>query len=157
MRPPSRPGPQAATPASVEEFALSDLSTDPDVAAVLERSPVLWRSCMSRDASTGELQEHLSLTRQELVDLVWLDAEGDRWTMALGDELFPLLDLDNDDDFVLASLRGHADVADADHEDRELYVFTTARTLTAAQAAVLALEVLIAAHSRALRTADLGE
>lgn len=77
--------------------------------------------------------------------------------MAIGDEVLPLLDLDNDGDFVLASLRGHADVADADHEDRELFVFTTTRTLTAAQAAVLALEVLTAAHLRAMRSAGHGD
>jgi hypothetical protein len=141
----------------VEEFALSDVSTDPDVAAALERSPALWRSCMSGDASTGGRQEHLSLTRQELVDHVWLEAEEGRWTMALGDELFPLLDLDDDGDFVLTSLQGHADVAAADHEDRELFVFTTTRTLTAAEAAVLALVVLTAAHSRALRSVGPGD
>lgn len=141
----------------MEEFTLSDLSTEPEVATVLERSPALWRSCMTGDASTGELQGHAALTRQQVVDHVWLDAEEDTWTLALGDELFPLLDLDDDRDFVLTSLLGHADVADADHEDRELFVFTTTRPLTAAEAAALALEVLTAAHATASRSAGLGD
>jgi hypothetical protein len=92
-----------------------------------------------------------------LVDYVWLNAEDGTWTLALGDECFPLLDLDNDSDPVLAALRDHADVADAYHEDREVFVFSTTRNLTAAEATVLAVQALTAGHLQALRSAGLGD
>ena len=157
MRPPSRRSPEPpAPPANVEEFTLAEVQTEPEVAAALEQAPALWRNCVFSDAATGKL-ENVSLTRQELVHYVWLNAEDGTWTLALGEEFFPLLDLDNDSDPVLASLRDHADVADAYHEDREVFVFSTTRTLTAAEAAILVLQTLTAGHSQALRSAGLGD
>lgn len=156
MRTPSRRSPQApAPPANVEEFTLAEVQTEPGVAAALEQAPALWRNCVF-SAATGKLG-NVSLTRQELVDYVWLNAEDGTWTLALGEELFSLLDLDSDSDPVLASLRDHADVADAYHEDREVFVFSTTHNFTAAEAAALALQALTAGHSQALRSAGLGD
>lgn len=156
MRPPSRPSPEPpATPANVEEFTLAELQTEPEVAAALDQAPALWRNCVVSDTPTGTLKD-ASLTRQELIHHVWLDAEDGTWTLTLGDECFSLFDLDNDSDPVLATMRDHADVAEAHHEDREVFVFSTTRSLTAAEAAVLAVQALTAGHVHALRAAGLG-
>lgn len=157
MRPPSRHSPEPpTTPANVEEFTLAEVQTEPEVAAALEQAPALWRNCVFSDEATGKL-ESASLPRQELVGYVWLNSEDGTWTLALGEECFSLLDLDSDDDPVLATLRDHADVADAYHEDREVFVFSTTRNLTAAEATVLAVQALTAGHLQALRSAGFGD
>ncbi|MGN6245921.1 MAG: hypothetical protein ACTHQ3_19905 [Motilibacteraceae bacterium] len=76
----------------------------------------------------------------------------------MGDELKPLVDLDADEDAdpIIAALKTHPAVTEADHPDREVYLFLVSAPLTLDEAAALSIRALVAGHVAALRAAGLA-
>lgn len=100
---------------------LAQLLGDQTVASAWATAPPEWAQVAYLDDPAGPLGP---VPSQELAGFVWLARDGDEWQVAVGDEVKPYLDLDapEDDDAVLRVLRSHPAVAEAWHEDREVYV-----------------------------------
>lgn len=139
----------------VDEFTLDTMRTVPEVAAELASAPDVWRNCSYRD---DENPDELDMPMAELLGYAYVSAQRGEWTFAVADELKPALDLDADEDTdaILTTLRAHPLVADAYHEDREVYIVEVADALPVEQAAALAARALVAGHRQALRAAGLS-
>ena len=133
-----------AAPAQEEggSYRLAELLFVPGVAAALATGPELWRQVSYLDDPPLE-----PMPARELAAYVWVADHGD-WTIGLGDELKPYLDLDLDEaeDPVIGVLRAHPAVADAWHEDREVYRVETRRRISTEDFAELAARALVSHH-----------
>lgn len=130
-----------------EDVRLVDLLGDPAVAVAWATAPVDWQQ-------VAHLEEDLGPTSaRELAEFVWLTVEGDEWSIGLGDEVKPYVDLDTpeEQDAVLQVLRTHPAVAEARHEDRELYVVRTKLPLDQDRFARLAARALASGQNEAAR------
>jgi len=132
------------------DATISDLLHLPAVAEALAEAPSRWRQVTYFDQTF----DPVPLT--DLVDHVWVLDDEDGWSMALGDEVKPLVDLDVDesDDAALAVFLADARVSDAYHEDREVYRVETSTSLTTEEFAVLAVRALTAQHLQAAARLD---
>lgn len=103
------------------DVRLADLLADPAVASAWGTAPEQWQQVAHLDAPGSLIG---AVAASELAELVWLSHEGEEWHIGLGGEVEPYVDLDADEAFdpVLRILRAHPAVADAWHEDREVYV-----------------------------------
>lgn len=146
-----RPAGVAPPAESVREddgsVTLLDLLREPGVAAALAGGPARWRQ-------VSHLSERFDpMGIEEVVGYVWLECEDDGWSIGLGEELKPFLDLDLDelDDPAVAVLRGHRDVDEAWHEDREVYRVRTRHPLGVIEFAGLAARALVSHHDTVSR------
>lgn len=133
------------------DVTLSELLDRPAVRQAWDTSPAVWRQ-----VSYLEDDDDLSLEASEVADYVWLltsDETQWHWSVAVGDELKPLLDLDvdPDEDPLIATLAGHPAVAEVDHVDREEYAVVLRSAMTLDEIAVLAVHGLVAHHLDAVR------
>jgi hypothetical protein len=126
------------------------------VAAVLPDAPAAWRNCTSRDVDFDP--DDLDLPLDHVLSVVSASAERGHWGFFILDEVWVTLDLDVDEDIdpIITTLRGHPAVRDAEHLDREVYVFDPLSSISAAQGAALVIQALLAGHRHALRDAGLS-
>lgn len=140
-------GPESAVSADsdAEEHRLDELLALPGVAAALAAGPEVWRQVSYLDDPLGPT------TAEELAEFVWLEHDDDGWSIGLGDEVKPYLDLDvpEEDDPIIAVLEGHPAVEDAYHEDREVYRVEERHPLSTQEFAELAARALVAHHAQA--------
>jgi hypothetical protein len=124
---------------------LDELLSLPGVTAAFAAGPPLWRQVSHLDDTRFE-----PTTAQELAAYIWLEHD-EGWAIGLGDEVQPYLDLDIDeeDDPVVAVLRNHPAVEDAFHADREVYMVEQRRPLSTEEFAELAARALVAHHVHA--------
>ena len=147
-RAPSTTAGPATSPVPHEDgvsHRLADLLGVPGVAAALADGPQRWRQVSHLD---GDARRPLSPV--ELAAYVWIEDHGG-WAIAVGDEVEPYVDLDLDEasDPVISVLRAHPAVADAVHEDREVYRVVQHRDLSTEEFAELAARALVAHHLHA--------
>lgn len=139
--------PRGPEPREGDDVRLADLLTDHSVAVAWATAPEWWEQ-------VAHLEEDLGpVFARELAEFVWITVDGDEWSIGLGDEVKPYVDLDapEDRDAVLTVLRAHPAVAEAWHEDRELYVVRTALPLEQDRFARLAARALASGHNEARR------
>lgn len=137
-----------ATPGSdVDEWLLADLLTLPGVRQALGDGPDRWRQVAYLHDETFD-----PVAPTELAQFIWIQRDDD-WSLALGDEVKPFIDLDvpEDDDAVVQVLREHPEVNEAWHEDREVYAVASRRTLATETFAALAVRALVAGQRAAAR------
>ena len=118
----------------------------PGVAAALAEGPAVWHQ-------VSYLDEPLDpTTAEELAEYIWIDYDH-TWAIGLGDEVKPYLDLDvpEEDDRVVTILKSHPAVADAYHEDREVYRVEQRGPISTEEFAELAARALVSHHVDALR------
>ena len=153
-RRPSRPD----TPDDVEDVALSDVRDLPAVTAAIAACPTVWRNATWRADPQLTDPSDLDASLDEVLDCAWVSRNDGQWQLAVADEVFPLLDLDADEetDPIISALLNHPAVTDAFHEDREVYLWTADAT-SVEDAAALALAALTAGHRHALRLADITD
>lgn len=127
------------------EVVLADLDV-PEVVAAFEEGPDTWAQVSHLD---GERLD--AVPWRFIAQHVWLELDG-QWSIGLGDEVKPYLDLDvdPDDDPVLSVLRAHPAVRDAWHEDREVYAIEQRATMTVEEFGTLVARALVA-HQRYVR------
>ena len=125
---------------------LGELLTLPGVATALAAGPPVWQQVSYLDDPLGPMPV------AELAEHIWIE-DHDGWGIGLGDEVKPFLDLDldEDDDPIIGVLRAHPAVADAYHEDREVYRVEQRRPIGAEEFAELAARALVSHHLHALR------
>lgn len=125
---------------------LGELLSLPGVAAALASGPPLWQQVSYLDDPLGPMPV------DELAEYIWIE-DHDGWGIGLGDEVKPYLDLDLDEDHdpIVAVLRAHPAVADAYHEDREVYRVEQRRPIGTEEFAELAARALVSHHLHALR------
>lgn len=131
---------------SGQSHRLAELLSLPGVAAALAEGPRVWRQVSHLDATAFE-----PTTAQELAAFVWIEQDDEGWTIALGDEVKPYVDLDMDEavDPVIRVLESHPAVVRAFHEDREVYRIEQRRPLGTGEVAELAARALVSHHLRA--------
>ncbi len=136
----SRTGPPAE-PEEGGSYRLADLLFVPGVAAALAAGPEVWRQVSYLDDPIEPMPV------RELAAYVWVGHDAD-WSIGLGDELKPHLDLDLDEaeDPIIGVLLAHPAVADAFHEDREVYRVETRRRISTEEFAELAARALVSHH-----------
>ena len=136
---------RAVEEADEVDSKLAELRHLPGVAQALAAAPPQWRQVTYFDHTF----EPTDL--DWLADYVWITTEDDGWGLGLGDEVKPFVDLDMDesDDPALTVFAADPRVAEAFHEDREVYRVATRTPLTTAEFAVLAIQALSAHHLRA--------
>lgn len=146
-----------STQPDVDEVTLDTLTHLPAVAVELAAAPAVWRNCSYRDIE--ENPDDLDVPLEELLGYVYLDAQDGVWTLAVADEVKPVLDLDADEDTdpIVATLLADPRVADAYHEDREVYRAEVTAALTLEDAAALVVRALVAGHRHALQGAGLTD
>jgi hypothetical protein len=132
--------------ASRQSHRLDELLSLPDVAAALAEGPRRWRQVSHLETAAFE-----PTTAQELAAFVWIEQDDEGWTIALGDEVWPYVDLDMDEavDPVIEVLVSHPGVEGAFHEDREVYRIEQRRPLGTGEVAELAARALVSHHVRA--------
>ena len=125
---------------------LAELLSLPGVAAALADGPRVWRQVSHLDATAFE-----PTPAEELAEFVWLEQDDEGWTIALGDEVKPYVDLDMDEavDPVISVLESHPAVERAVHEDREVYRIEQRRALSTTEVAELTARALVSHHLRA--------
>lgn len=135
------------------DSTLSELLDRPAVQQVWSSAPRTWQQ-VSYLGDEGDL----ALDADEVADYVWVithddESEQAHWSVAVGDELKPLLDLDVDQDAdpLIATLLAHAAVVEALHADREVYEVVVRTPMTVDEIATLAARGLIAHHLDAVR------
>ena len=138
------------------DATLTELLDRPAVQQVWSTGPAVWKQVSYLDDADG-----LELSAAEVADYVWILTHDDEtvrqmqthWSVGVGDELKPLLDLDiaEDDDQLVATLASHPAVAEAEHTDREQYHVVLRAPLTLDDMAALAARGLIAHHIDAVR------
>lgn len=131
--------------ARVTEVILAQLDV-PEVVAAFEEGPDDW-------VQVSYPEEQLDpVSWRFIAQYVWLEFDG-QWSMGLGDEVKPYLDLDMDpdDDPVLSVLRTHSAVRDAWHEDREVYAVEQRAPMTVRDFGALVARALVA-HQRYVRS-----
>ena len=124
---------------------LEELLSLPGVAAAFAAGPELWRQVSYLDDTQFE-----PTTAAELAAFVWIE-DDQGWTIGLGDEVKPYVDLDIDeaDDPVIRVLEAHPAVAEAVHEDRELYRIEQRQPISTEEFAELAARALVSHHVQA--------
>lgn len=124
---------------------LGDMLRVPGVAAALAAGPPQWRQVSYLDDFLCEPS-----TAEQLAAYIWIEYD-DGWEIGLGDEVKPYLDLDiaETDDPVIGVLETHPAVAEAYHEDREVYRVVQRQPMSAEEFAVLAAHALVSHHLRA--------
>ena len=125
---------------------LGELLSLPGVATALAAGPPVWQQVSYLDDPLGPMPV------EELADYMWIE-DHDGWGIGLGDEVKPYLDLDLDeaDDPIIDVLRSHPAVADAYHEDREVYRVEERRPIGTEEFAELAARALVSHHVHTLR------
>ena len=124
---------------------LEELLAVPGVAAAFAAGPELWRQVSYLDDTRFG-----PTTAAELAAFIWIeDDEG--WTIGLGDEVKPYVDLDIDeaDDPVISVLEAHPAVEEAVHEDREVYRIEQRQPISTEEFAELAARALVSHHVHA--------
>ena len=139
-------GATGARQPDVAEVSLADVRDLPGVAAAIAAAPSEWRGTTWAYGETEPVDASASL--EELLDWIWVGADDGVWSLSLGEELKPLVDLDADeeDDLVLLTLLEEPRVQRAYHEDRELYCAEVTSPLSAEDAAALFLRALTRGH-----------
>ena len=137
---------RAGEPQDGTEVILGHLDV-PEVVAAFEEGPDDWVQVSYLDDDQLE-----SVSWRFIAENVWLEFDG-QWSIGLGDEVKPYLDLDMDPevDPILLVLRSHPDVRDAWHEDREVYAIEQRAPMTVRDFGVLAAGALVA-HQRFVRS-----
>lgn len=132
------------------DVRLVELLDRPEVAAAVAEAPSMWRQVSYLE---DEL-EPVPLT--ELAEDIWVSLDGEGWTVAVGDELKPYLDLDVDeeDDPLVQALVAHPAFAIAYHEDREVYRAEPPVSLPVEEFAALAVRGLTRHHLAAVERLD---
>ena len=140
-------GASGARQPDVAEVSLADVRDLPRVAAAIAAAPSEWRGTTWAYGDEDEPVD-ASASLEELLDWIWVAADDGVWSLSLGEELKPLVDLDADeeDDPVLVTLLEEPRVRRAYHEDRELYCVEVASPLSAEDAAALFLRALTRGH-----------
>ena len=146
LGPEATPLTRAGEPHDGTEVILGHLDV-PGVVAAFEEGPDDWVQ-----VSYLEDEQMESVSWWFIAENVWLEFNG-HWSMGLGDEVKPYLDLDMDPevDPILSVLRGHAAVQDAWHEDREVYAIEQRAPITVRDFGVLVARALVA-HQRFVRS-----
>jgi hypothetical protein len=140
---------QAAARGGAREDArshrLEELLFLPGVAAAFASGPELWRQVSYLDDTRFE-----PTTAAELAAFVWIE-DDQGWTIGLGDEVKPYVDLDIDeaDDPVISVLEAHPAVKEAAHEDREVYRVEQRQPIGTEEFAELAARALVSHHVQA--------
>jgi hypothetical protein len=157
---PAVPGSSAPTteplvPVGVDS-TLADLLDRPGVQQAWSAGPAIWQQVSYLDD-----EDDLELPAHEVADYVCVSSYDDEtvrqtemhWSVAVGDELKPLLDLDVDEgsDPLVATLAGHPSVDEVQHSDREQYQVALRAPMTLDDMAVLAARGLVAHHLEAVR------
>jgi hypothetical protein len=121
---------------------LDELLALPGVAAALAAGPRRWQQVSYLDDTRFE-----PASVEELAAFVWLENH-EGWSIGLGDEVKPYLDLDLDEatDPVITVLRSHWAVSDAFHEDREVYRVEQRAPISTEEFAELAARALVSHH-----------
>lgn len=137
---------RASEPQDGTEVILAQLDL-PEVAAAFEEGPDDWVQVSYLDDEQLE-----SVSWRFIAEHVWLEFDG-QWSIGLGDEVKPYLDLDMDpdEDPVLSVLRTHSAVGNAWHEDREVYAIEQRAPMTVRDFAELVARALVA-HQRYVRS-----
>lgn len=132
---------QPASDLDADSVRLVDVLGDPAVVSAWATAPPSWVQVAYLDDPSGPLEPAPAAA---LAAYVWLARDGEEWQVAVGDEVKPYLDLDapEDDDAVLRVLRSHPAVAEAWHEDREVYVVRPRHTMPLDRFARLAARAL---------------
>lgn len=133
------------------DMTLSELLDRPAVRHAWDAAPAVWHQ-----VSYLVDEEDLSLEAAEVADHVWIISGAEtqwHWSVAVGDELKPLLDLDVDQDAdpLIATVSAHPAVAEVDHVDREEYAVVLRAPMTLDEVAALAVRGLVAHHLDAVR------
>lgn len=139
-----RPPPPADAPVheQPQSHRLADLLHVSGVSTAIAAGPDRWRQVSYLD------DEPLEPVRpEELAAHIWLERH-DAWEIGLGDEVKPYLDLDIDEetDPIVRVLADHPAVADAYHEDREVYRVEERRPMRVEEFAALAARALVPHH-----------
>lgn len=127
------------------DATLAELWDVPGVAAAFAAGPDSWRQ-------VSYLDEDLEpWAVAELAEFMWVVLDEDGWSIGLGDEVKPYLDLDidPDDDPIVHVLRAHPGVTDAWHDDREVYRIQQDAHMSKDEFAALAARALVAHHELA--------
>ncbi len=127
------------------DVTISELRHLPEVAQALAAAPAQWRQVTYFD-------HHFDATDLAwLSEYAWVTTEDGDWTLGLGDEVKPFVDLDVDeaDDPALAVLAADPRVLRARHEEREVYRVETREAMTSGEFAALAIRALVAHHRQA--------
>lgn len=132
------------------------------LATLLHRLPVqrAWSAgpAVWQQAAHVKGGDDLQLSAAEVADHVWIGRDPGRlrgappeWSVAVDDELKPLLDLDlvEEQDPLVRVLAEHPSTTDVAHVDREVYCFAERHPMTLEEVAVLAARGLIAHHRAA--------
>lgn len=154
----SGPAADRLLPAAIE-VTLADLLDRPRVRDAWAVGPAMWQQ--GGPVGGGLPEEDLHLSSAEVAEYVWItvvdeDDETPTWSVGVGDELKPLMDLDLDvhEDRLVAVLGSHPAVAAVDHSDREQYEVTVRGRMSLDDIAVLVARGLIAHHLDMLRRDD---
>jgi hypothetical protein len=128
-----------------QSHRLDDLLSLPGVAAAFATGPRLWRQVSYLDDTQFE-----ATTAEELAAFVWIEND-EGWTIGLGDEVKPYVDLDIDEavDPVITVLKNHSAVSDAFHQDREVYRIEQRRPISTEEFAEIAARALVTHHMHA--------
>lgn len=130
------------------DATLSELMGLPGVAEAWRSGPDVWRQVSYLDD-----EDDLSMPAREVADYAWVTCSDGEWSVAVGDELKPLLDLDlpGDQDPLVTTLAAHRGVAQVHHSDREQYDVVLSAPVRLAELASLAARGLVSHHLEAVR------
>ncbi len=135
------------------DATLAELLDLPVVAQAWNIGPEVWRQVAYLDED-----DDLALPATEVAHFIWVSTLGTHhspmdWSLAVGEELKPLLDLDveAEEDPIIRTLLDNPAVAEAVHSDREQYDVVLRAPLALGDMAALAARALIAHHLDAVR------
>lgn len=116
----ARPRPVRADP-DADAARLSELLHDPAIATAWATAPTHWVQVTDPDGPGGPGRV---VAAPELARFARVSRDGSEWRLEVEDGLEPFLDLDaaEQDDAILAVLRGHPIVVEAWRAGREVYV-----------------------------------
>ena len=122
----------------------------PEVAAAWAEGPQTWEQVSLLEEVTEPWPA------AEVLEHVYVESDGETWRVAVEDDIFSLVDLDmpEEEDPLLATLRSHPAVADAWHADREVYEAELGAPLELPGFAALAARGLVAHHLLARQRRD---
>ncbi|UUZ60448.1 hypothetical protein [Nocardioides sp. B-3] len=150
---PATPGADGTLVPHDVDLTLGALLDRPSVRQARDAAPAVWQQVLDLVEEVD-----LSMEASDVAELVWLTTDDAahgpwHWSVAVGDELKPLLDLDvpEDQDPFVATVSAHPAVADVAHVDREEYAVVLRSPMTLDEMAVLAVHGLVAHHRDAVR------
>ncbi len=116
----ARPGPVRADP-DADAARLSELLHDPAISTAWATAPTHWVQVTDPDGPGGPGRV---VAAPELARFARVARDGSEWRLEVEDGLAPFLDLDaaEQDDAILAVLRGHPVVVEARRAGRDVYV-----------------------------------